>query len=99
MEKVCNMKISVAGTCYVGLSLATLLSQKHEVIVLDVVPEKEEKINNRISSIRDDYIKKVFQRKRIKFKNTSDVIIANRYDEELADEVDKLYTRDIFRNN
>ena len=46
------MKIAVAGTGYVGLSLATLLSQNNEVIALDVIPEKVEKINNRISPLR-----------------------------------------------
>ena len=50
------MKIAVAGTGYVGLSLATLLSQKYEVVVIDVIPEKVEKINNRISPIQDEYI-------------------------------------------
>lgn len=54
------MKIAVAGTGYVGLSLATLLSQKNEVIALDVIPEKVEKINNRISPIQDEYIEKYF---------------------------------------
>lgn len=57
------MKIAVAGTGYVGLSLATLLSQKHEVYALDVIPEKVEKINNRISPIQDEYIEKIFKEK------------------------------------
>ena len=55
------MKIAVAGTGYVGLSLATLLSQKNEVIALDVIPEKVEKINNRISPIQDQYIEEYFK--------------------------------------
>ena len=50
------MKIAVAGTGYVGLSLATLLSQKNEEYALDVIPEKVEKINKRISPIQDEYI-------------------------------------------
>ena len=50
------MRIAVAGTGYVGLSLATLLSQKNEVYALDVVPKKVEMINNRISPIKDQYI-------------------------------------------
>jgi len=49
------MKISVAGTGYVGLSLATLLSQKNEVVALDVIQEKVEMINNRVSPIKDEY--------------------------------------------
>ena len=66
------MKIAVAGTGYVGLSLATLLSQKHEVIALDVIPEKVEKINNRISPIKDDYIEKFFEEKELNLKATLD---------------------------
>ena len=58
------MKIAVAGTGYVGLSLATLLSQKNEVVALDVIPEKVEKINNRISPIQDEYIEKYFNIRR-----------------------------------
>ena len=53
-----DIKIAVAGTGYVGLSIATLLSQHHEVTAVDVIPEKVEKINNKISPIQDDYIEK-----------------------------------------
>ena len=66
------MKIAVAGTGYVGLSLATLLSQKHEVLALDVIPEKVEKINNRISPIQDEYIEKFFKEKDLNLKATLD---------------------------
>ena len=51
-----DLKIAVAGTGYVGLSLATLLAQHHQVIAVDVVSEKVEKINRRISPIQDEYI-------------------------------------------
>ncbi len=57
------MKIAVAGTGYVGLSMATLLSQHHQVTAVDIVPEKVEKINNRISPIQDEYIEKYFAEK------------------------------------
>ena len=66
------MKIAVAGTGYVGLSLATLLSQKNEVVALDVIPEKVEKINNRISPIQDEYIEKYFKEKELNLKATLD---------------------------
>ena len=66
------MKIAVAGTGYVGLSLATLLSQENEVIALDVIPEKVEKINNRISPIQDEYIEKFFKEKKLNLKATLD---------------------------
>lgn len=66
------MKIAVAGTGYVGLSLATLLSQKNEVIALDVIPEKVEKINNRISPIQDKEIEKYFKTKKLNLKATLD---------------------------
>lgn len=66
------MKIAVAGTGYVGLSLATLLSQNNEVVALDVIPEKVEMINNRISPIQDEYIEKYFKEKKLNLKATLD---------------------------
>ena len=66
------MKIAVAGTGYVGLSLATLLSQKNEVVALDVIPEKVEKINKRISPIRDKEIEEFFANKKLDLKATLD---------------------------
>ena len=66
------MKITVAGTGYVGLSLATLLSQNNEVIALDIIPEKVEMINNRISPIKDEYIEKYFKEKELNLKATLD---------------------------
>ena len=67
-----NLKIAVAGTGYVGLSIATLLAQKHQVIAVDVIPEKVEKINNRISPIQDDYIEKYFAEKELNLIATLD---------------------------
>ena len=67
-----NLKIAVAGTGYVGLSIATLLSQKHQVTAVDVVPEKVEKINNRISPIQDEYIEKYFAEKELNLTATLD---------------------------
>lgn len=66
------MKIAVAGTGYVGLSIATLLSQKNEVVTLDVIPEKVELINNRKSPIRDEYIEKYFAEKELNLRATLD---------------------------
>lgn len=66
------MKIAVAGTGYVGLSLATLLSQNNEVIALDIIPEKVEMINNHISPIKDEYIEKYFKEKELNLKATLD---------------------------
>ena len=66
------MKIAVAGTGYVGLSLATLLSQNNEVMALDIIPEKVEMINNRISPIKDEYIEKYFKEKNLNLKATLD---------------------------
>ena len=67
-----NLKIAVAGTGYVGLSMATLLSQNHQVTAVDVIPEKVEKINNRISPIQDEYIEKYFAEKNLKLSATLD---------------------------
>lgn len=66
------MKISIAGTGYVGLSLATLLSQKHEVVALDIIPKKVEQINRRISPISDEYIEKFFREKSLNLRATLD---------------------------
>ena len=66
------MKIAIAGTGYVGLSLATLLSQKHEVVALDIIPEKVEMINNRKSPIQDEYIEKYFAEKELNLRATLD---------------------------
>lgn len=67
-----DLKIAVAGTGYVGLSIATLLAQKHEVTAVDVIPEKVEKINNRISPIQDEYIEKYFAEKQLNLTATLD---------------------------
>ncbi len=67
-----NIKVAVAGTGYVGLSIATLLSQKHEVTAVDVIPEKVEKLNNKISPIQDEYIEKYLAEKDLKLKATLD---------------------------
>ena len=66
------MKIAVAGTGYVGLSMATLLAQHHEVVAVDVIPEKVEMINKRISPIQDDYIEKYFAEKELNLTATLD---------------------------
>ena len=66
------MKIAVAGTGYVGLSIATLLAQHNEVVAVDVIPEKVEKINNRISPIQDEYIEKFFAEKELNLRATLD---------------------------
>ncbi len=66
------MKIAVAGTGYVGLSLAVLLAQRNEVVAVDVVPEKVEKINNRISPIQDDYIEQYLATKPLNLIATLD---------------------------
>ena len=67
-----DIKIAVAGTGYVGLSIATLLSQHHHVTAVDVIPEKVEKLNNKISPIQDDYIEKYLAEKPLKLVATLD---------------------------
>ena len=67
-----NIKVAVAGTGYVGLSIATLLSQHHHVSAVDVVPEKVEKLNNKISPIQDDYIEKYLAEKPLNLTATLD---------------------------
>ena len=72
MREYQDLKIAVAGTGYVGLSMATLLAQHHEVVAVDVIPEKVEKINNRVSPIQDEYIEKFFAEKELKLTATLD---------------------------
>lgn len=72
------MKIAVAGTGYVGMSIATLLSQHHEVIAIDIIPEKVEKINKRISPIQDEYIEKYLKEKKLNLTATLDAETAYR---------------------
>ena len=72
MREFPNLKIAVAGTGYVGLSIATLLAQHHEVTAVDVVPEKVDKINHRESPIQDEYIEKFLAEKPIRLTDTLD---------------------------
>ena len=73
-----EMKIAVAGTGYVGLSIATLLSQHHPVMAVDIIPEKVEMINKRISPIQDEYIEKYFAEKELNLVATLDAESAYR---------------------
>lgn len=72
MRNFNELQIAVAGTGYVGLSIATLLAQHHKVTAVDVIPEKVEKINNRISPIQDEYIEKYFAEKELNLTATLD---------------------------
>ena len=67
-----KIKIAIAGTGYVGLSLATLLSQRYEVVALDIIEEKVNNINNRISPIKDEYIERFFKEKELNLRATTD---------------------------
>ena len=66
------LKIAVAGTGYVGMSIATLLAQHHQVMAVDIVPEKVEKINRRVSPIQDEYIEKYLAEKTLNLTATLD---------------------------
>lgn len=70
------MKIAVAGTGYVGLSIAILLAQHHEVVAVDIIPEKIEKLNNKISPIQDEYIEKYLSEKQLNLTATLDAEVA-----------------------
>ena len=67
------MKIAVAGTGYVGLSMATLMAQNHSVTAVDIVPERVEMINRRVSPIQDEYIEKYFAEKELRLTATLDM--------------------------
>ena len=67
-----DIRVAVAGTGYVGLSIATLLSQHHHVTAVDVIVEKVEKLNNRVSPIQDDYIEKYLAEKPLNLTATLD---------------------------
>ena len=73
-----NLRIAVAGTGYVGMSIATLLAQHHEVVAVDVIPEKVEKINQRISPIQDEYIERYLAEKPLRLTATLDAASAYR---------------------
>ena len=71
-----DYKIAVAGTGYVGLSIATLLSQHHQVTAVDIIPEKVDLINNHKSPIQDEYIEKYLAEKELKLTATLDAKVA-----------------------
>ena len=93
------MKIAIAGTGYVDLSNGILLSQHNEVIALDIIPEKIEMLNRKQSPIEDKEIEEYLQRDDLDFKAKVNVIVSNRLSKDLLDVEDKVYTRDIFREN
>ena len=69
-----EIKIAVAGTGYVGLSIATLLAQHHPVMAVDVVPEKVEQLNRRQSPIQDEYIEKYLAEKELRLTDRKSVV-------------------------
>ena len=75
MKSFQELKIAVAGTGYVGLSIATLLSQHHEVVAIDIVPEKVDLINNKKSPIQDDYIEEYLASHKLNLKATLDAVM------------------------
>lgn len=76
MREYKNLKIAVAGTGYVGLSIATLLAQHHTVVAVDIIPEKVELINNKKSPIQDDYIEMYLKEKKLNLIATTDGVSA-----------------------
>ena len=72
MREFKDLKIAVAGTGYVGLSIATLLSQHHKVTAVDIIPDKVEMINNKKSQIQDEYIEKYLAEKELDLTATLD---------------------------
>ena len=95
-----NYKIAVAGTGYVGLSIATLLDQHHQVTAVDIVPEKVELINNRKFPIQDDYIEKYLAEKELNLTATLDAKSAHKdADFVVIAAPTKVYTRDIFQRD
>ena len=73
MREFKELKIAVAGTGYVGLSIATLLAQHHQVMAVDIIPEKVELINKRKSPIQDEYIEKYLTEKKLNLTATGRV--------------------------
>lgn len=72
MRVYSELKIAVAGTGYVGLSIAILLARHHEVTAVDIVPERVQKINNKQATIHDDYIEKYLQEEKLRLTATLD---------------------------
>ena len=93
MRNFNSLKIAVAGTGYVGLSIATLLSQHHQVTAVDIIPEKVELINNKKSPIQDDYIEKYLEEKNLNLTATLDAEEAYKYADFVVIAAPKNYDR------